>query len=100
MQNKGAVRIFAIALALVCLYQLSFTWFSSRVEHRAAEYAKRAVVGITDPIEQEKALKQAENTYLDSMATETSTTSSGFESIAITTARSGRSTSGSTLKAG
>lgn len=71
MQNKGAVRIFAIALALVCLYQLSFTWFSSRVEHRAAEYAKRAVVGITDPIEQEKALKQAENTYLDSMATET-----------------------------
>ena len=27
MQLKGLVRFFAIALILICLYQLSFTWF-------------------------------------------------------------------------
>ena len=26
MQLKGLVRFFAIALILICLYQLSFTW--------------------------------------------------------------------------
>lgn len=40
MQNKGAVQLLAIALALVCLYQLSFTWVTSRVEKHATEYAK------------------------------------------------------------
>jgi hypothetical protein len=25
MQSKGAIKLFAIVLALVCLYQLSFT---------------------------------------------------------------------------
>ena len=39
MQNKGAIRFFAIAFALVCLYQLSFTYFAKRVESRANEYA-------------------------------------------------------------
>ena len=32
MQNKGAIKFFAIALAIVCLFQLSFTFFSKRVE--------------------------------------------------------------------
>ena len=40
MQNKGAVQLLAIALALVCLYQLSFTWVTSRVDKQAIEYAK------------------------------------------------------------
>ncbi len=40
MQNKGAIRLFAIALALVCLYQLSFTYVSSRVQKKAAEIAR------------------------------------------------------------
>ena len=39
MQNKGAIRFFAIAFALVCLYQLSFTYFAKRVENKANEYA-------------------------------------------------------------
>ena len=39
MQNKGAIRFIAIALALVCLYQLSFTWVTKRVEKQAREYA-------------------------------------------------------------
>jgi SecD/SecF fusion protein len=39
MQNKGAIRLFAIALAIVCLYQLSFTFVSRKVERDAVEYA-------------------------------------------------------------
>ncbi|MFW6289394.1 MAG: protein translocase subunit SecDF, partial [Mariniphaga sp.] len=40
MQNKGAILTFAILLAAVCLYQLSFTFVSQRVENRAEEYAQ------------------------------------------------------------
>jgi SecD/SecF fusion protein len=39
MQNKGAIKAFAIIFALVCLYQLSFTWVSSNVEKQAKEFA-------------------------------------------------------------
>lgn len=40
MQNKGAIKVFAIALALVSLYQLSFTFVTSRVERKAKAYAQ------------------------------------------------------------
>ncbi len=36
MQNKGAIRLFAILLALVSLYQLSFTYKAKSVEKEAA----------------------------------------------------------------
>jgi protein-export membrane protein, SecD/SecF family len=39
MQNKGAVKLLAILLALACVYQLSFTWFATKVENKAKEYA-------------------------------------------------------------
>ena len=39
MQNKGLIRFFAIAFALVCLYQLSFTFFARKVERDARSYA-------------------------------------------------------------
>ncbi len=39
MQNKGAIRLVAIALALVALYQLSFTFHANKVKNRAVEYA-------------------------------------------------------------
>jgi len=39
MQNKGLIRFFAIAFALVCLYQLSFTYFARKVERDARNYA-------------------------------------------------------------
>ncbi len=39
MQNKGAVKLFAIALALVCLYQLSFTFFTLRADKKAEVFA-------------------------------------------------------------
>ena len=54
MQNKGAITLLAIALALVSLYQLSFTWKTNRVEKAAREYAQG------DPVK--------EKVYLDSIA--------------------------------
>jgi SecD/SecF fusion protein len=45
MQLKGLVRFFAIALTLICLYQLSFTWFvnshESAMEKKATEWLRR-----------------------------------------------------------
>lgn len=40
MQNKGAITLLAIALALVSIYQLSFTYKTTRVEKAAREYAQ------------------------------------------------------------
>ncbi|HVV56185.1 MAG TPA: hypothetical protein VHC47_12700, partial [Mucilaginibacter sp.] len=56
MQGKGVVKFFAIFLALVCLYQLSFTWVVKKVQDDAKAYAK----GDTTK----------ERAYLDSIATE------------------------------
>jgi SecD/SecF fusion protein len=56
MQNKGAVKLLAIALALVTIYQLSFTFITRRVERNAAAYAQG------DPVRQQA--------YLDSMMRE------------------------------
>lgn len=39
MQNRGAIKFFAIAFALVCLYQLSFTFVAMRTESKANDYA-------------------------------------------------------------
>ena len=39
MQSKGAIKLFAIVLALVCLYQISFTLVTRSVEADAREYA-------------------------------------------------------------
>jgi SecD/SecF fusion protein len=54
MQGKGVVKFFAILLAVVCLYQLSFTWVTHKVENDAKVYANG------------NAYKQ--KAYLDSMA--------------------------------
>ena len=40
MQGKGVIKFFAIVLALVCIYQLSFTWVAHKVERDAETYAK------------------------------------------------------------
>jgi len=55
MQNKGIVKLFAGLLFLVCLYQLSFTFFAGNIEKDAAEaYANGEV--------------ESEERYLDSVA--------------------------------
>src|ERR1700744_4902571 len=40
MQGKGVIKFFAILLAVVCIYQLSFTWVAQKVEKDAKAYAK------------------------------------------------------------
>lgn len=40
MQNKGAIRLLAILIALVTIYQLSFTFLSRKVDKDADEYAQ------------------------------------------------------------
>lgn len=41
MQNKGLIRFFAILFAVVCLYQLSFTFSARSVEKKAKSYAEK-----------------------------------------------------------
>jgi len=47
MQNKGAIRFFAIAFALVCAFQLSFTFFTKNVESKAVSYANNEFAATT-----------------------------------------------------
>ncbi len=56
MQNKGLIKLLAIALALVSLYQLSFTYVTMKVEREAEEYARGDL--------------QVMNNYLDSISSE------------------------------
>ncbi|MBN2523556.1 MAG: protein translocase subunit SecDF [Bacteroidales bacterium] len=56
MRNKGAILTLVIALTLVCLYQLSFTFVAVNIRNQAKEYAN------DDPVKEEK--------YLDSLANE------------------------------
>jgi len=56
MQNKGAIRLFAILLGLICVYQLMFTFKASQVEKAAKVYARGD--------------KHKEQVYLDSMQSE------------------------------
>ncbi len=58
MQNKGAIKFFAIAFALVCLFQLSFTFVSNKVQKDAREYA-------TQDISQQLAVSMAERNTLE-----------------------------------
>ncbi len=61
MQNKGAIKFVAIALALVCIYQLSFTFIAANVRKQAKEYA----TGADNVVDKNK-----ETIYLDSIASE------------------------------
>jgi SecD/SecF fusion protein len=67
MQNRGAIKFFAIAFALVCLYQLSFTFVTSRVEKHAKEYAVNATAQrLADELAGDNEVLR--NYYLDSIA--------------------------------
>jgi len=63
MQNKGLIRLFAIVLSIVCIYQLSFTYFAKNVEKDAVIYAETNAAN-TDSNE----LGKLEKKYLDSVA--------------------------------
>ena len=44
MRGKGIVQFFSVALVLVCIYQLTFTFVTNKVEKRADEYANTKVL--------------------------------------------------------
>ncbi|MDT0646159.1 protein translocase subunit SecDF [Zunongwangia sp. F260] len=68
MQNKGLIKVFAILFGLVCLYQLSFTFISNKVENDAEDYAERRV---SEEVEDYSELRDAEEQrYLDSIGNE------------------------------
>lgn len=56
MQNKGLIRFFAILFAIVCIYQLSFTFVTSKVKKDAVAFAQGD--------------REKEAYYLDSIRTE------------------------------
>ena len=62
MQNKGLIRLFAIIFSIVCLYQLSFTWFAKNAEKDAVNYAESKSIE-NEPTELVKLQKR----YLDSI---------------------------------
>ncbi len=67
MQLKGLVRFFAIALILICVYQLSFTWFvrnhESEMEAKADTWLKR----FPTPEQQYPGNKELQSVYSDSL---------------------------------
>ncbi|WP_318342805.1 protein translocase subunit SecDF [Flagellimonas baculiformis] len=66
MQNKGLVRLFAILFGLVSIYQLSFTFITSKLEKDAEAYA---VSQISEAEEDYVAKREAlEASYLDSIS--------------------------------
>ncbi len=78
MQNKGAIKVFAIAFALVSLYQLSFTFVTQKIEKDARDYASsEAAAKQADALAQgddllyghylDSITKARETYYLDSM---------------------------------
>ena len=76
MQNKSAIWIFTILLALACVYQLSFTFVTSGVEADARENAQERVdslvqaEGDLDQLSQEIAFQRFETDYLTKMNSE------------------------------
>jgi len=79
MQNRGAIKFFAILFALVCLFQLSFTFITSRIESKARDYAKSEVTtNLAEELAKGDELlrgyyidsitRARENYYLDSMS--------------------------------
>ncbi|MCK5846235.1 MAG: protein translocase subunit SecDF [Bacteroidales bacterium] len=81
MQNKGAIRLLAILFALVSLYQLSFSYFTSREQKKAVEYSNgpavlneaKAIAERTNRPENyfiDSLKKTSETYYLDSIANE------------------------------
>src|SRR5690606_27108252 len=68
MQNKGLIKVFAILFALVCIYQLSFTFIASNVENDAEEFAEQRIgEDVEDYVSERRALEER---YLDSIGKE------------------------------
>ena len=68
MQNNGLIKFFAFCFGLVSLYQISFTFITSRVEDKALEYS---ISSISDQqVNFENLREDKYVNYLDSIADE------------------------------
>ncbi len=69
MQAKGLVKFFGLALVLVCLYQLSFTFVANRVVKKAEQFAQdqTATQNISDANLLKEELRKNKRRYLDSV---------------------------------
>jgi SecD/SecF fusion protein len=63
MQSKGTIKLITVLLILACLYQLSFTWVTSRVESAADEFAT-----VVDENEITKIDEKKRTEYIDSIS--------------------------------
>lgn len=70
MQSKGAIRFVAIILALVCLWQLSFTLVTRIQENKAEKYADKAVADVEKSAAFAKVSEADRAFYLDSIRKE------------------------------
>jgi len=67
MQGKGLVKLFAFLVTAICVYQLLFTFWTSRIEKSAETYAiNNLAPGISEQ-EQGSAIKSLSRAYLDSI---------------------------------
>ena len=68
MQLKGLVRFFAIALILICVYQLSFTWFVKNHEGEMEKKADTWLKRFPSPEVKYAGNKELQAAYADSLA--------------------------------
>ena len=69
MQNNGLIKLFTVLFGLVSLYQLSFTFVSSKIESDAKTFAQASVN--PDDANYFALVDIAEQNYLDSISSET-----------------------------
>ena len=75
MQNRGSIMLFTLLFAVVCLYQLSFTWVVNGVEDDAYEYAinkaeNTQLIKKDSLFNQEEFIDKQYKLYLDSVSSE------------------------------
>ena len=66
MQNKGLIRLFALLFGLVSIYQLSYTFITSKIESDAESFAAASVPASEEDYVARR--EMAEARYLDSIA--------------------------------
>jgi SecD/SecF fusion protein len=69
MQNKGLIKLFAFLFGLVSIYQLSYTFVTSRLEDEAEAYATAKIPSTEDNYVAEREALEAK--YLDSIGDNT-----------------------------
>lgn len=66
MQNKGLIKLFALLFGIVSIYQLSYTFITSKTENEAEAYAANAIPSSEDNYVAQREVVEAR--YLDSIS--------------------------------